>query len=72
MKNYIATQIEETRAKGLIFAGMTGNRGGSMPELCDYMLELPSSDTPKIQKGHLLLDHIICGLVENAMFKPTS
>ena len=50
MKNYIAAQIEEARAKGLIFVGMTGNIGGSMLELCDYISEVPSSDTLKIQR----------------------
>jgi len=49
--------------------GFTGNRGGTMKEICDYVLEVPSADTPKIQEGHLILGHIICGLVENAIFK---
>jgi D-sedoheptulose 7-phosphate isomerase len=49
--------------------GLTGNRGGPMLELCDYLLAVPSADTPKIQEGHLVLGHILCGLVENAMFK---
>jgi D-sedoheptulose 7-phosphate isomerase len=48
--------------------GLTGNRGGKMTELCDYILEVPSSDTPKIQEGHLVLGHIICGIVENEIF----
>jgi D-sedoheptulose 7-phosphate isomerase len=49
--------------------GLTGNRGGPMRDLCDYLLEVPSSDTPKVQEGHLVLGHILCGLIENAMFK---
>jgi len=61
--------FEEARAGGLVCIGLTGNRGGPMRELCDFLLEVPSSDTPKIQEGHLVLGHILCGLVENAMFK---
>jgi D-sedoheptulose 7-phosphate isomerase len=61
--------FEAARAKGLICVGLTGNRGGPMRELCDHLLEVPSSDTPKIQEGHLVLGHILCGLVENAIFK---
>jgi D-sedoheptulose 7-phosphate isomerase len=61
--------FEEARARGLICVGMTGNRGGPMRDLCDYVFEVPSSDTPKIQEGHLVLGHILCGLVENAIFK---
>ncbi|TXG79828.1 MAG: SIS domain-containing protein [Thermomicrobiales bacterium] len=60
--------FEEARQKGLVCVGLTGNRGGPMHELCDFVLEVPSGDTPKIQEGHLVLGHILCGLVENAIF----
>lgn len=62
----------EARSRGLVCIGMTGNRGGSMHELCDYLLTVSNSDTPKIQEGHLVLGHILCGLVESAMFKAQS
>jgi len=61
--------FKEARARGVICIGLTGNRGGPMRDLCDHLLELPSSDTPKIQEGHLVLGHILCGLVERAIFK---
>ena len=61
--------FEEARAKGLVCIGLTGNRGGPMGVLCNYLLEVPSADTPKIQEGHLVLGHILCGLVERALFK---
>lgn len=64
--------LKEARLRGLICIGLTGNRGGSMRELCDYVLEVPSSDTPKIQEGHLVLGHILCGLIENAIFRAPS
>lgn len=64
--------FEEAHKKGLVCIGLTGNRGGLMLELCDYLLEVPSGDTPKIQEGHLVLGHILCGLVEQAIFKATS
>lgn len=65
----ILLAFEEARSRGLVCIGLTGNRGGDMRELCDHLLEVPSSDTPKIQEGHLVLGHILCGLVENAIFK---
>ena len=65
----VLTGLREARSRGLICIGMTGNQGGGMGELCDYLLVVPSADTPKIQEGHLVLGHILCGLVENAMFK---
>jgi D-sedoheptulose 7-phosphate isomerase len=39
-----------------------------MREACDILLEVPSGETPKIQEGHFVLGHIICALVERAMF----
>lgn len=65
----ILLALEEARARGLVCIGLTGNRGGPMYELCDHLLEVPSPDTPKIQEGHLVLGHILCGLVEQALFK---
>lgn len=64
----ILVAFEEARARGLVRLGLTGNRGGSMQDLCDYLLEVPSADTPKIQEGHAVLGHILCGLVEKAIF----
>lgn len=61
--------FEEARGAGLICIGFTGKAGGRMSELCDYLLEVPSLETPKIQEGHLVLGHILCGIVENTMFK---
>ena len=66
----ILRAFEEARARGVICIGLTGNRGGPMRELCDVLLEVPSSETPKIQEGHLVLGHIICGLVEAKLFTP--
>lgn len=66
--NVIAA-LQEARARGVICIGMTGNRGGPMRELCEHYLEVPSADTPKIQEGHAVLGHILCGLVERALFK---
>lgn len=67
----ILRALEEARSRGLVCVGLTGNREGSMRPLCDYLLEVPSGVTPKIQEGHLVLGHILCGLVENTLFKTT-
>jgi D-sedoheptulose 7-phosphate isomerase len=61
---------DEARKLGLVCIGLTGNRGGPMREMCDFTFEVPSADTPKIQEGHLVLGHILCGLIENALFTP--
>lgn len=66
----ILRAFKAARESGLSTIGLTGNRGGPMRGLCDALLEVPSADTPKIQEGHLVLGHILCGLIENALFKP--
>ncbi|MDF1614749.1 D-sedoheptulose 7-phosphate isomerase [Desulfurivibrio dismutans] len=62
--------LETARAGGLVTVGLTGAQGGDGPmvKLCDYLLVVPAENTAKIQEGHLMLGHIICGLVENAIF----
>ena len=65
----ILRTFEMARDRGLVSVGLMGNRGGAMRELCDHLLEVPSADTPKIQEGHLVLGHILCGLVEQGLFK---
>jgi D-sedoheptulose 7-phosphate isomerase len=60
--------FETARALRVLCIGMTGNRGGPMCDLCDHLLEVPSHDTPKIQEGHLMLGHILCGVIEKALF----
>lgn len=64
----ILKALAEAKAKGLFCIGFMGNRGGPMRELCDLSLEVPSGDTPRIQEGHLVLGHILCGLIESAIF----
>jgi D-sedoheptulose 7-phosphate isomerase len=60
--------LEEGRRKGLITVGLTGKNGGDMAPLCDSCIRIPASETSKIQEGHIVLGHIICGLIEREMF----
>jgi D-sedoheptulose 7-phosphate isomerase len=64
----IITAMETAKQLGLKVIGFTGQKGWSRPELVDFSIEIPSPETPKIQEGHLLLGHIICGLVEHKIF----
>ena len=47
---------------------MTGATGGKMKEASDLLLNVPSTDTPRIQESHIMIGHIICELVESAIF----
>ena len=64
----ILKAIEEAKINKLISIGMTGQTHGSMNKLCDFLIEIPSKDTPKIQEGHLVVGHIICGIIEQEIF----
>ena len=64
----VISALQEAKKRGVVCIGMTGNRGGPMQELCDHYLDVPSSETPTIQEGHAVLGHILCGLVERAIF----
>lgn len=39
-----------------------------MKEISDYLINVPSNDTPRIQESHILVGHIICELVESNIF----
>ncbi len=66
----ILKAFEVARQAGCTTIGFLGNGGGSIKDLCDIPLIMPSSDTPRIQEGHITAIHIICDLVEQGMFGP--
>jgi D-sedoheptulose 7-phosphate isomerase len=51
---------------------LVGGEGGRLAGLCDFALKIPSSHTPYIQEGHLLLIHLLCDLVERQLFAQES
>lgn len=64
----IVKAFEMAKTKQVVTIGFTGNNGGKMKEISDYLINVPSSDTPRIQESHILIGHIICELVENNLF----
>ena len=65
----ILRAFEVCREKGVTTIAMTGASGGRMKELADLLINIPATDTPRIQEAHITVGHIICELVESAMFK---
>lgn len=47
---------------------LTGESGGKMKDFSDILLNVPSTDTPRIQESHIMIGHILCELVESQMF----
>ena len=66
----ILLAIETARATGIDVIGFTGRSGGAMAGRCTVCLKMPSDETPKIQEGHEILGHLICGMIEREMFAP--
>lgn len=64
----VVKAFEMAKHKEMITIGFTGFTGGAMKEISDYLLNVPSTDTPRIQESHILLGHIICELVEARLF----
>jgi D-sedoheptulose 7-phosphate isomerase len=64
--------LTQARKQGITTIGLTGNRGGSFGDHCDLLLEIPDANTPKIQECHLVIGHILCGLVEQELFGSTA
>ncbi len=64
----ILKAIEKGKKQGMVVVGFTGATGGKMAGLCDILLNVPSTDTPRIQESHILIGHIICETVEREMF----
>jgi D-sedoheptulose 7-phosphate isomerase len=64
----VVKAIDEANKRGMITVAMTGEKGGKMKDLCKYIINVPSNDTPRIQESHILIGHILCEIVENKMF----
>jgi D-sedoheptulose 7-phosphate isomerase len=64
----IVKAFEVSKGKGIVTVGFTGLTGGLMKELSDFLINVPSMDTPRIQESHIMLGHIICQLVEEKYF----
>ncbi|MBM2814026.1 MAG: Phosphoheptose isomerase [Ignavibacteria bacterium] len=64
----ILKAIEEANKLKMITIGMTGESGGKLKDICGILLNIPSSDTPRIQEAHITIGHIICEIVEKELF----
>jgi len=60
--------VEEARKRKMMVIGFTGSRGAKLKSLSDVCIMAASDDTPRIQECHITAAHIICGLVEDALF----
>ncbi|MCB0842188.1 MAG: SIS domain-containing protein, partial [Bacteroidetes bacterium] len=64
----VVNAINQANELGMITIGFTGASGGKMKDICDYLVAIPDTDTPRIQECHMLLGHTICEIVERNLF----
>lgn len=64
----IIKAAQQAQAQQLKVIGFTGASGGLLKDSCDWLINVPSTDTPRIQEAHILVGHILCELVERSIF----
>lgn len=65
----ILKAMEMARELKMINIAFTGESGGKMKDLSDILINVPSTDTPRIQESHITIGHIVCQLAEEQLFK---
>lgn len=60
--------MKKAKEIGMKTVALTGEGGGKMAQYADYLIDVPSKDTPRIQEVHILIGHIICEMVEKELF----
>lgn len=68
----VVRAMETARSLGMVTVAMTGESGGKARSLADFLFNVPSADTPRIQEAHILIGHIICELVESRFFSDSN
>lgn len=64
----ILRAVEAGKQLGMTIFGLTGQSGGKLADLCDHLIAIPSTDTPRIQEAHILVGHLWCEYIESALF----
>jgi D-sedoheptulose 7-phosphate isomerase len=64
----IINAFKAAKEKGIITISLTGETGGKLGILSNHLINVPTTDTPRIQEAHIMIGHIICELVESKLF----
>jgi D-sedoheptulose 7-phosphate isomerase len=63
----VVAATQAARELGLVTVGLTGCDGGKLGRIVDHHLNVPHRQTSRVQEVHIMIGHLICGLVENHM-----
>jgi len=64
--------VQEAARIGAKTIALTGGDGGSLAPLCDLKVIVPSSDTQRIQECHIMIGHVVCELIDDAVEETTA
>ena len=64
----VLNALIKAKEKGMLTVGLTGKDIGEMNTVCDIIINVPSTETARVQEGHILIGHIICQLIEEKIF----
>jgi D-sedoheptulose 7-phosphate isomerase len=64
--------LRVARERGLVTMALTGGGGGQLKDAVDYLIDAPTSDTPRVQELHGLVIHLLCQIVEETLFPRTT
>ena len=64
----VVRAVRKANENGMVTVGLTGETGGEIGAICDHLLAIPTTDTPRIQECHMLFGHTICEIVERELF----
>jgi D-sedoheptulose 7-phosphate isomerase len=64
----IIQAFKTAQSKNMVTVGFTGATGGKIKDISNFLFNVPSTDTPRIQESHIMIGHIICELVEAQLF----
>lgn len=65
-KNVVAA-MQSARKLGIATAVLCGEKRGATAELADVAVHVPSANTARIQESHLVVVHMMCAAVEEAL-----
>ncbi len=64
----VCAALEVARKKGATTIGWAGEKKARIDEVCDLVLHVPSSHTPRIQECHIAVGHVVCDIIERTLF----
>jgi len=64
----IVNAVNVAKKKGITTVGLVGAKKSLLDELCEFVIKVPSESTPTIQESHLMIEHMICAIIEDQIF----